>query len=143
MDNSFHYQLMLVHALFRARVMEHLADAGLSPGQPKILDYLRRHDGSMQKEIAYACQIEPATMTGLLRRMEEKGLLTRQIRPENRRTCYISLTARGREKCKRVEQTFLALEESVFTGISAQERTQFQNTLTKICANMTDIRGLQ
>ncbi len=143
MDNSFHYQLMIVHALFRNRVTERLADAGLSPGQPKILDYLSQHDGSMQKQIAHACQIEPATMTGILHRMEEKGLITRQVRPENRRTYSIVLTELGWEKCRLVEQTFLELEESVFCGISPQARNQLQDTLTKICANMTDIRGMQ
>ena len=30
---------------------------GLTPGQPKVLDYLKEHDGASQKEIAGACGI--------------------------------------------------------------------------------------
>lgn len=35
-------------------------------GQPKVLDYLKDHDGSSQKEIARACHIEPGSLTSIL-----------------------------------------------------------------------------
>lgn len=143
MDRSFHYQLMIVHALFHSRVMSMLADTGLSPGQPKILDYLSKHDGSMQKEIAFACQIDPATVTGILTRMEEKGLVERRMQNGNRRAFFVYLTDMGREKCQLIKRTFSELEQAVFAGIPENERTQFLDTFCKICSNMTDTEGLQ
>ena len=38
--------------------MEQLKDTGLTLGQPKVLDYLKDHDGVSQKEIAAGCLIE-------------------------------------------------------------------------------------
>ena len=35
-------------------------------GQPKVLDYLKDHDGSSRKEIARACHIEPGSLTSIL-----------------------------------------------------------------------------
>ena len=70
MDRSFHYLLMATQSLFQRSVMAELNGSGLTAGQPKVLDYLGRHDGSVQKAIAAGCQIDPATLTGLLNRME-------------------------------------------------------------------------
>ena len=78
MDQSFHYLLMAAQGLFQRAVMAELSQAGLTAGQPKVLDYLGQHNGSIQKRIAAGCQIDPATLTGLLGRMEEKGLIERR-----------------------------------------------------------------
>lgn len=37
---------------FNREVVTELQKYGLTPGQPKVLDYLFDHDGAMQKEIA-------------------------------------------------------------------------------------------
>lgn len=59
---------------------------GLTPGQPKVLDYLKEHDGASQKEIAGACGIEAGSLTSVLNRMEEKHMIERRILNGNRRT---------------------------------------------------------
>lgn len=143
MNKSFHYLIMINQSLFQKRALSSLTELGLTPGQPKVLDYLILHDGSMQKEIAYGCQIDPATLTGILERMEEKSLVERRIMKGNRRCSYVYLTEQGREKGKRVAEKFSEIEEEVFKGIDTEERAQFMNVFYKICSNMIDTEGLQ
>ena len=95
MDTSLHYLIMIVHSLFQKQVLAELSPLGLTAGQPKVLDYLGRHDGSVQKEIAVGCQIDPATLTGLLNRMEDKGMIERRSLSGNRRSFHIYLTELG------------------------------------------------
>lgn len=57
---------MADHLLFQKSLLAGIKDVNLTPGQPKILDYLLSHDGAVQKEIAEACHIEPATITSVL-----------------------------------------------------------------------------
>ena len=52
MDDSFHYMSMINHMIVQKKLMEQLKDTGLTLGQPKVLDYLKEHDGASQKEIA-------------------------------------------------------------------------------------------
>lgn len=73
-----------------------MKDTNLTPGQPKILDYLLLHDGAVQKEIAEACHIESATMTSVLLGMENKGLVVRKNINSNRRSLYVYLTDKGK-----------------------------------------------
>jgi DNA-binding MarR family transcriptional regulator len=143
MDKSFHYLTMINQSLFQKKALNSLTEIGLTSGQPKVLNYLSLHDGSMQKDIAYGCQIDPATLTGILERMEEKGMVERRLMNGNRRSSYVFLTEQGREKAIRVVEKFFELEEEVFKGINEEERMQFMDTFYKICCNMTDTEGLQ
>lgn len=143
MDRSFHYLLMATQSLFQRSVMAELNGSGLTAGQPKVLDYLGRHDGSVQKAIAAGCQIDPATLTGLLNRMEEKGLIRRCNEDGNRRSLHVYLTEQGWAKQREVRQTMERQSEVVQAGLSEEQRTQLLDCLYKVCANMTDMEGLQ
>ncbi len=143
MDVSFHYLLMINQALFQKKVFNELTEIELTPGQPKVLEYLSIHDGSIQKDIAFGCQIEPATLTGILNIMEEKELVERRIINRNHRSSYVYLTHAGRIKAEKVAEAFLAIEAEVFQGIEEGEREQFMGIFYKICSNMTDTERLQ
>lgn len=143
MDQSFHYLIMINQSLFQKKILSQLTEIGLSSGQPKILDFLKLHDGTMQKELAFGCQIEPATLTGILERMEEKELIERRYKEKNRRSSYVFLTQKGKIFAKKTTEIFENMEQEVFTGISAEEKQQFINTFLKICENMTSLEGLQ
>ena len=143
MNQSFHYLLMINQALFQKKVFYGLVETGLTSGQPKVLDYLSLHDGSIQKDIAFGCQIDPATLTGILKIMEEKGLVERRTLNGNQRSSYVYLTDLGKEKAEKVAETFLAIETEVFHGIEKNEREKFMNIFYKICSNMIDMERLQ
>mgnify|MGYP000512008476 CR=1 FL=1 len=50
MDTSLHYLTMANHLLIQKRILEKVKESGLTLGQPKVLDYLKSHDGASQKE---------------------------------------------------------------------------------------------
>ena len=75
MQETFRYLLMSDHLMVQKALVSSVKDTGLTPGQPKILDYLLHHDGAIQKEIAIFCHIEPASLTAILNGMENKGIL--------------------------------------------------------------------
>lgn len=138
MDISFHYLLMVNQAILHKKLLTDLKDTGLTLGQPKVLDYLKEHNGASQKEIASGCHIEAASLTSVLNRMEEKNMIERRILNGNRRSFHIFLTETGREFQIAVEQSFLSLEEKAFQGITTEERMQFMKIFLQIYKNMAD-----
>ena len=95
MKESLHYLLMSDHLMFQKALDSRVKDTGLTPGQPKILDYLLNHDGAIQKDIAVFCHIEPASLTVILSGMENKGYIKRQTDNGNRRSLHVYLTDTG------------------------------------------------
>ena len=139
MDKSYHYLLMANQALIHKKLLAILTEknTGLTLGQPKILDYLKDHDGVNQKKIADSCHIEPASLTSVLNRMEDKGLIERRTLNGNRRTYHIFMTDEGKRLQKQVSKAFIQLEEETFKGISPEEREHFMDIFSKIYMNMS------
>ena len=143
MKYTFHYLIMAEQALFQKELLAKLKGSGLTIGQPKILDYLREHDGVNQKEIARGCHIEPGTLTSIPNRMEENHLVERRMLNGNRRSLHVFLTEQGKLQAKRVALAFSQLEEEAFRNISEEERRTFMNLFYRIFQNSTDIMELE
>lgn len=137
MESSFHYLLMANHSLLQKKLLSGLNDTCLTLGQPKVLDYLKEHNGASQKEIAAGCYIEAASLTSVLSRMEEKGMIERKMLNGNRRSLYVFLTDFGKELLDSIEREFRDLEETAFAGIAEDERNHFMEVFLKIYGNLS------
>ena len=140
MDASFHYLSMINHMTVQKKLMEQLKDTGLTLGQPKVLDYLKDHDGVSQKEIAAGCLIEAGSLTSILNRMEEKDLIERKILNGNRRTFHIFMTESGKKNQKLVEKAFKKIEKTALNGISEEEQKVFMEIFHRIYRNLAEIK---
>ncbi|GAA6374832.1 MarR family transcriptional regulator [Firmicutes bacterium i23-0019-B6] len=140
MDDSFHYMSMINHMTIQKKLMEQLKDTGLTLGQPKVLDYLKDHDGVSQKEIAAGCLIEAGSLTSILNRMEEKNLIERKMLNGNRRTFHIFMTESGKKNQKLVEEAFKKIEKTALNGISEEEQKLFMEIFCRIYRNLADMK---
>lgn len=135
---SLHYLLMINHLMLQRSLLTNIKDTQLTLGQPKVLDYLKNHDGAIQKDIAIACQIEPATITSVLLGMENKGLIVRKTLNSNRRSLYVYLTDEGRSLANRVELEFNHIESKALLGFSEEEKSVLNALMVRIKNNMME-----
>ena len=128
---------MAEQSLFQKELLARLKDTGLTIGQPKILDYLKDHDGAGQKDIAGGCHIEPGTLTTLLNRMEDAGLVERRTLNGNRRSLYVFLTEKGKDQVKLVTEAFSSMEEEAFRGMSETECETLMCLMHRVYENIS------
>ena len=138
MEESLHYLIMANQALVQKALLERLRPVGLTIGQPKVLDYLKDHDGDSQKEIARGCHLEAGSLTSILNRMEEKGLIERRMLNGNRRTSHVFMTEEGWKKQQLVEATFSRIEQQALLGVSNEEFATFMAVYQRIYRNLLD-----
>lgn len=132
-----YHQLMLEnYTVFTKLVFEQLAACRLSVGQPKVLEYLWYCDGAIQRDIADACLIEPATATSLLTRMEKGGLVVRKNKTGDKRYSCVWLTDRGRETARLVVAAFAKMESVALAGLSQAEQERFIDFLARVNQNI-------
>lgn len=126
--------LFQIELLKRKRVQRFLLDIGLTPGQgqARILIYLSSHSRVTQKEIADGCMLDVTTMSRVLNKMEEMGLIIRQRDPGCRRAYQIGLTETGRQKAELVEQGFERLEEILCRELEEDEIAGLTDGLEKV-----------
>ena len=95
-----------VNTLRRAALRPYFQEIGLTvgQGQPRILNSLRKYGTMTQRELADCCFVDVTTISRTVDRLVAAGLLSKQIDPECRRSCLISLTEEGRNMAERVRE---------------------------------------
>ncbi|MDD3220674.1 MAG: MarR family transcriptional regulator [Lachnospiraceae bacterium] len=131
MKLSYHYLMLLNQSAFQKQVYEHLEHLDMSIGQPKILDFLLDEDGCIQKKIAIGCQIEPASVTSILAKMEKEEYVRREQEGGNRRSLYVYLTPKGKEAAYEVRRVMEEIEEKALKELSKEERELLLTLLKK------------
>jgi DNA-binding MarR family transcriptional regulator len=105
----------VTHRLLAA--LEHeLADLGLSAAEINALACFAGADRRTVRELVGATAQRPSTLTGVLDRLERRGLVERAANPSDRRSILIRLTLTGRTHAERVAAAFAALEQRLPAG---------------------------
>jgi MarR family transcriptional regulator, transcriptional regulator for hemolysin len=94
---------------------------GVTRAQWKVLFRLTRHPGLRQIELADLLDIEPITLSRIIDRLEEAGLVERAADPADRRAWRLHVTARAEplvEKLRAVADEMIA---DAFSGIDPKD----------------------
>jgi MarR family transcriptional regulator, transcriptional regulator for hemolysin len=94
---------------------------GVTRAQWKVLFRLTRHPGLRQIELADLLDIEPITLSRIIDRLEEAGLVERAADPTDRRAWRLHVTARAEplvEKLRAVADEVIA---DAFSGIDPKD----------------------
>ncbi len=133
---DFSFQLMRMQSLFHKQLLKNLEATELSTGQPKLLAFLKSHEGLTQKEIAEACQLERGTVTVLLKRMEKQGMLERRLQNGDQKSRYVYLTEYGKQLAKASVDSFFQTEDKAFSGFTDREKAQLMDYCSRIIENL-------
>lgn len=84
------------------------------------------------KEIAAELQLENSTISGVLDRMEKKGLIHRQVSKEDRRFIEVVLTEKGRILEKPILQAVEEVNVDVMSFMSQEEQESLKQSLRRL-----------
>jgi MarR family transcriptional regulator, organic hydroperoxide resistance regulator len=113
-----------------------LEPLGIYPGQPPVLFSLEHEEGISQKELAHRLNIRPATITVMLRRMEQNGWVQRQQDQTDQRVSRVFLTEAGRRLCGEAKEAVKSMEQVLFGQMSEDELEQLQRLLGQARENL-------
>ncbi len=122
------------------RIFERLlANAGIDAfngAQGRILYVLWQEDNIPIAELSKKTGLAKTTLTSMLDRMEESGLLLRIPDKTNRRQIRIALTDQARSLSGKYDMVSQEMNEIYYAGFSDDEITAFENTLERILTNL-------
>ena len=131
------YRIKLLSQLLYRKFSDRLEPFGLTPFHWLVLCCLWQEDGIPTSSIGEKLQQVGGTLTGVLDRMEERGLVRRERDRQDRRICRIWLTDAGRELEQILPQLVADMHEETWVDISAPDRAQFSRTLDRAIANLS------
>ena len=115
---------------------QHFSKFGLTASQTFTLIYLfKSHDKGIsvnQKDIEKELDISNPTVTGILNRLEVKGLITRVPCRHDARAKNIEVTEKALELDKQLRIVFQQSDEKLVESLSKEEIDNLQSYLIKI-----------
>jgi MarR family transcriptional regulator, organic hydroperoxide resistance regulator len=137
MQETMAYLMMQVSRAHRHKVSTALAEFGLHIGQEILLTYLWEKDGLVQSELAELMMVEPPTLTKMLNRMQQVGLLERCRDCEDGRAYRVYLTDKGRELQEPVTQAWNNVNKQILQDLTLEEQLLFRRLLLQIRDNLS------
>jgi len=104
-----------------------LAPVGITPDQFTTLRWLVECDtkGPTQRELAELMSSDANTITSLLGRMEDAGLIERVAHESDRRANRVKLKASGRRAYNKARKIAVELQGAVLKSLPASDRQRF------------------
>lgn len=108
----------------------------LAPSHGDILACLYQKERVTMKEIADAIHRTKPTVTVLVNKLAELGLVRKAQAVEDSRVIYAELTCKGKELQKIFEKISEDLMQQVFRDMTQEEIKKLESSLQKILANL-------
>jgi DNA-binding MarR family transcriptional regulator len=106
--------------------------SGLTPSQARVIFTIGGTEGMTCKDIGDITLITKGTLTGVIDRLEEKGLVERWSVEGDGRKTIVALTRRGLRVYEREFPRHVEFLKSKFDGLGSAERKQATRLLQKI-----------
>ncbi|HKX91660.1 MAG TPA: MarR family transcriptional regulator [Sphingomicrobium sp.] len=122
------------HALRKA--FDRLAvGLGVTRAQWKVLFKLTRKPGLRQVELADMLDLEPITLTRIIDRLEEAGLVERVRDPDDRRAWRLHVTEQAQPLVAKLRQVGAELVDQAFDDIDPSEIAIARRVLARVREN--------
>jgi len=112
-----------------------LTEYDVTPVQHGILSCLMGKSYDTPKHLAESMSLETSTISGVLDRMQKKGLIDRVINKEDRREVQVRLTDKGRELEEQITVIIDEVNAEVLKSFSEDEVTALKDFLRLIASS--------
>ncbi|GHD59412.1 transcriptional regulator [Thalassobaculum fulvum] len=106
--------------------------AGLTPTQWAALARLGEEGAASQNHLGRLTAMDPATVQGVIQRLEKRGLIDREPDPDDRRRTRLKLSAEGAELVARHTADAAKVSALTLAPLTAEEAESFLALLKKL-----------
>ena len=135
-ERDFAFLLSDVARLLRTYADQEARQFGMTRAQWAVLFRLERAEGLKQSELAEALDLQPITLTRLIDRLCDNGLIERRSDPHDRRAKRLFLTPAARPVLDRLAAIGQSMLANALTGIERPAVEEIVSQLATIKENL-------
>ena len=121
------------HNVFRY-LSKRLSEYDVTPVQHGVLSCLMGKSYDTPKHLAENLSLETSTISGILDRMQKKGLIDRVVNKEDRREVQVRITEKGRELEDKIGIITDEVNAEVLKNFTDDEIAYIKNSLSTIAS---------
>jgi DNA-binding MarR family transcriptional regulator len=142
-ENSIAYLIHEVARLMRRRFEDEASVHGFTLPQWRALAEIYRNEGIAQVSLAAALDVDQMTVSGIVSRLEKRGLIDRYPAPNDSRAKLAKLTPAGLALVTNAKNVGRALYENALDGLSPADRDAMAAQLRLIRDNLNSMTAQQ
>lgn len=129
-----------INNVFEKELNEKLKTLGITSSQCEVLDYLfhTSKDEVSQRDVEKNLNLKNPTVTGILKRLDEKGYILCVPNAADKRKKNIYLTEKAYDIQKRMELNRRKLDRELTRGMTKREIEALRRNLDKLLYNIAD-----
>lgn len=108
----------------------------INPAQGRIMFVLWQQGTVPIHELAKKTSLGKSTLTSMLDRLENAGLIVRERSETDRRVIFVKRTEKDRSRQRIYERVSKEMSDIYYAGLSSAEISRFERTLEKILDNL-------
>lgn len=129
-----------INNIYEKELTKRLKVLGITSSQCAVLNYLfqSNQEHVTQREIEKNLQLKNPTVTGLLKRLDEKGFVLCVQSPTDKRCKNIYLTEKAFDIQKKMESDRKRMDKRLTIGMTKKEVEVFRRGLEKVLYNISE-----
>jgi MarR family transcriptional regulator, transcriptional regulator for hemolysin len=135
-EREIAFSIMDVARLLRTYADQRAGQYGMTRAQWAVLSRLDRSEGLKQSELAEILDLQPITLTRLLDRLADNGLIERRPDPNDRRANRLFLTPAARPLLERLNTLGEDMMHTVLAGLDAKSVERLLGDLGMLRENL-------
>lgn len=137
MTDSIGFLINDTARLYRRTLDGTLRDLGMTSLQWRTVARLRREPGMRQSELADLLEVEPITLSRMIDRLADAGMVCRKPDPNDRRAWNLYLTDKADGLIRQLQIEANHVEDGALAGLSADERQVLAGLVERVRANLS------
>ena len=134
------FMIKQINNVYEKDLNERLRTIGITASQCAVLDYLfhTSKEEVSQRDVERALNLKNPTVTGLLKRLDEKGYILCVPNATDKRKKNIYLTEKAYDIQRRMESDRRKLDRELTRGMTKREVAALRKNLEKLLYNIAD-----
>jgi len=124
--------LMQTSKAVHDRIKEEMSKNKLNITEFSVLEVLYQKGKQTIQQIGNCILISSGSMTYVIDKLEQKGLLNRSDCPNDRRAIYVSLTNEGNEFMNKIMPDYHQVVDDMFNSLNSEEAETLVHLLKKV-----------
>ena len=131
-DNCIFFQLAKASQTGTKFLYSKVSGLNITPVQAMVIGFLSEQDQVMAGELGKKVELDSATLTGILDRLEAAHLIERKGNPDDRRSIKIHLTKQGQETGREAKKLIEEANKEFLAAFTEEEKHELRSLITKL-----------
>ncbi len=131
-NRIYHRLQIAAHRMQKAADRALLSAADITTAQAAVMTIVASDGPVTQRSVAKQLGINKSALTAMTNRLLSLGLLERNRDEVDGRAWQLELTKNGRDSLKKIERPFRQINETIETGLSAEDLVRLSDYLQRI-----------